>query len=338
MFQKAIKRNAKLRLSIQGPSGSGKTYTALSIATNLNAGKVAVVDTEHGSASKYADLFDFDVMELKAPYHPDNYVNAIAEAAKAGYGVVVLDSLTHAWKGEGGILELVTEIAKRKYGGNTYAAWNDATPIQKRLIESIVGSSIHVIATMRSKMEYVQEKDERGKSSIRKVGMAPEQRDDMPYEFDVVLDMNTDNEAIVSKTRCPELTGKLIAKPGKQVAETLAKWLIGDGSEQRQSPPLVIAPTLPTPQAEKKATMPAVEKKEEEVKPWLDWKDGNAAKKAAIENGWCSNDFEAKNSLLNSLEAITGQKEQWQPSKQNEVFHHFYDKHMKRKGELKEAA
>ena len=88
---------------------------------------------------------------------------------------------------------------------------------------------------------------------------------------------------------------------------------------------------------QKKATMPA-EKKEEEVKPWLDWKDGNAAKKAAIENGWCGNDFEAKNSLLNSLEAITGQKEQWQPGKQSEVFHHFYDKHMKRKGELKEAA
>jgi nucleoside-triphosphatase THEP1 len=252
MFQKAVKRNAKLRLSIQGPSGSGKTYTSLAIATSLNAGKVAVVDTEHGSASKYADLFDFDVMELKAPYHPDNYANAIAEAAKAGYGVIILDSLTHAWKGEGGILELVTEIAKRKYGGNTYAAWNDATPIQKRLVESIVGSSIHVIATMRSKMEYVQEKDERGKSVIRKVGMAPEQREDIPYEFDVVLDMNTDNEAVVSKTRCSELTGKLIAKPGKQVADVLSKWLIGDGSEQRQPQPPVIAPTLPVPQAEKK--------------------------------------------------------------------------------------
>ena len=116
--------------------------------------------------------------------------------------------------------------------------------------------------------------------------------------------------------------------------------VITNGTQQapRQPHPPVIAPTLPVPPTEKKATMPAVEKKEEEVKPWLDWKDGNAAKKAAIENGWCSNDFEAKNSLLNSLEAITGQKEQWQPSKQNEVFHHFYDKHMKRKGELKEAA
>ncbi len=327
MFQKAIKRNAKLRLSIQGPSGSGKTYTALSIATNLNAGKVAVVDTEHGSASKYADLFDFDVMELKAPYHPDNYVNAIAEAAKAGYGVVVLDSLTHAWKGEGGILELVTEIAKRKYGGNTYAAWNDATPIQKRLIESIVGSSIHVIATMRSKMEYVQEKDERGKSSIRKVGMAPEQRDDMPYEFDVVLDMNTDNEAIVSKTRCPELTGKLIAKPGKQVAETLAKWLIGDGSEQRQSPPLVIAPTLPTPQAEKKEEKQLVE-------PYpVAWKTPADAQKWAIDGKHCSNEFEAKASFKNSLKDVTGQDKSLDSNQLAAVLENFYKKHMARQSE-----
>ena len=99
---------------------------------------------------------------------------------------------------------------------------------------------------------------------------------------------------------------------------------------QRQSPPPVITPTLPVPSA--------AEKKEEEVKPWLDWKDGNAAKKAALENKWCGNEFEARNSLLNSLEAITGQRESWQPGKQNEVFHHFYDKHMARKSELKEAA
>jgi hypothetical protein len=99
---------------------------------------------------------------------------------------------------------------------------------------------------------------------------------------------------------------------------------------QRQPHPPVIAPTLPVPSA--------AEKKEEEVKPWLDWKDGNAAKKAALENKWCGNEFEARNSLLNSLEAITGQRESWQPGKQNEVFHHFYDKHMARKSELKEAA
>lgn len=103
----------------------------------------------------------------------------------------------------------------------------------------------------------------------------------------------------------------------------------GTQQTQRQPQPPVIAPTLPTPQAEKK---------EEEVKPWLDWKDGNAAKKAALENKWCGNEFEARNSLLNSLEAITGQRESWQPGKQNEVFHHFYDKHMARKSELKEAA
>ena len=237
MFKKAVKNDAKLRLGISGPSGSGKTFTALSIATNLTDKPVALVDTEHGSASKYADIFNFDVMEMSAPFHPDKYAEAIRDAAQAGYGVIILDSLTHAWKGEGGILELVTEIAKRKYGGNSYAAWNDATPIQKRMIEAIVSAPIHVIATMRSKMDYIQEKDERGKSVIRKVGMAPEQRDDMPYEFDVMLDMNVDNEANVSKTRCPDLTGRLIAKPGKQVAEVLRKWLSGNPAPAQQ--PLV---------------------------------------------------------------------------------------------------
>jgi len=233
MFKKATKHEAKLRMAIAGPSGAGKTYTALTLATELANGKpIALVDTEHGSASKYADLFEFDVMEMSPPYHPDRYGEAIKDAAAAGYGVLILDSLTHAWKGEGGMLELVTEIAKRKYGGNSYAAWNDATPVQKRLIESIISAPIHIIATMRSKMDYVQEKDERGKSVIRKVGMAPEQRDDMPYEFDVMLDMNIDNEAIVTKTRCPALTGKVIAKPGKQVADILNQWLQGAPAPQ----------------------------------------------------------------------------------------------------------
>lgn len=238
LFQKAVKHDAKLRLAISGPSGSGKTYTALTIATNMSSGKrIALVDTEHGSASKYADLFDFDVAEMHAPFHPDKFAEAIRDAAQAGYGVIILDSLTHAWNGEGGMLELVTEIAKRKYRDNSYAAWIDATPIQKRLIESIVGAQIHVIATMRSKMDYVLDKDEKsGKSSPRKVGMAPQQRDDMPYEFDVMLDMNVDNEAIVTKTRCPALNGRVINKPGKEVAATLVKWLSAEPAQTPQAP------------------------------------------------------------------------------------------------------
>src|SRR5258706_185885 len=134
-FRRAVKHEAKLRLAVAGPAGSGKTYTALALACALAAGKpVAVVDTEHGSASKYADLWDFDVLELER-FHPDQYVAAIRDAVAAGYAVVVLDSLSHAWNGTDGILEQVEAIGKRKYGGNNFKAWGDVKPIENRLVE-----------------------------------------------------------------------------------------------------------------------------------------------------------------------------------------------------------
>lgn len=228
LFAKAVKHESKLRLAVTGPSGSGKTYTSLAIASALADGNpVAVVDTEHGSASKYADLFAFDVVNMVAPFHPDRFVEMIREAAASGYAVIVLDSLTHAWQGTGGMLDLVDEIAKRKTGGNGFAAWKDATPIQNRLIDAIVGAPIHVIATMRSKQDYVQDKDDRGKTQIRKVGMAAQQREGFEYEFDVVMDMDIDNNGIVSKTRCPALTARVFSKPGRDVAGILADWLRG---------------------------------------------------------------------------------------------------------------
>jgi len=330
MFQKAVKTAAKLRLAFTGTSGSGKTYTALMIAQGIANGKpIALVDTENGSASKYADKFDFDVAEMHAPFNPEKYIKAISEAAEAGYGVIILDSLSHAWMGTGGVLDLVDEAAKRSKSGNTYMAWKEGTPIQNRLIEAIVQSPIHVIATMRSKSEYVLETNANGKQAPKKVGLAAIQREGFEYEFDIVIQMTQDNDGIVEKSRCSELANRVFSKPGKEVSNILVEWL-GGTVTQRQPQPPVITPTLPVPSA--------AEKKEEEVKPWLDWKDGNAAKKAALENKWCGNEFEARNSLLNSLEAITGQRESWQPGKQNEVFHHFYDKHMARKSELKEAA
>ena len=234
-FQKAVKHEAKLRLAIAGPSGSGKTYTSLAIATALaNGGKIALVDTEHGSASKYADLFDFDVLEMSAPFHPKRFVEAISEAGALGYSVIVLDSLTHAWSGPGGLLELVDGFASRMKSSNTFAAWKDATPIQNALVEGIVAAPLHVIATMRSKQEYVLSQDDRGKSTPRKVGMAPQQRDGFEYEFDVFIDMDIDNTGIVQKTRCPELTGKVFKRPGADVAGILLAWLSG---EKRQPEP-----------------------------------------------------------------------------------------------------
>jgi len=226
MFTKAVKHESKLRLAIVGASGSGKTYSALSIATKL--GRTAVVDTESGSASKYADLFDFDVLELSAPFSPDKYIAAIAAAASAGYEVVILDSLSHAWVGTGGVLDIVDNAAKASTSGNTYMAWKAGTPVQNALIEAIVTAKIHVIGTMRSKTEYILVKNDRGKEAPRKVGMAPVQRDGFEYEFDVMFEMDADNNAVVTKSRCSELNGAVIPKPGEDVAQTLRRWLSGE--------------------------------------------------------------------------------------------------------------
>lgn len=227
MFKKAVKHESKLRMAIAGPSGSGKTYTALSIAVKL--GKVAFVDTESGSASKYADLFDFDVAEIHAPFHPKKYIDAIKAATDAGYDVVVLDSLSHAWSGTGGILDIVDEAAKR-IKGNSYMAWKEGTPIQNRLIDAIVTTPIHIIGTMRSKTEYTITQDSRGKNIPKKLGMAPIQRDGFEYEFDIMMDMDIDNNGIVTKSRCPELSGRVFAKPNGEVSDILKNWLSGEPS------------------------------------------------------------------------------------------------------------
>lgn len=227
-IRKAVKYDSKLRMSIAGPSGSGKTWTSLALATVLAGDKsVLVVDTERGSASKYADSFEFDVIELDT-FSPATYVEAIKLAEENGYGVLVIDSLSHAWNGTGGLLEIVDGIARRKYSGNTFAAWKDATPLQNQLIDAITRANLHIIVTMRSKQEYILEKDERtGKTQPKKAGMAPIQRDGLEYEFDVAVDMDIENTMIVQKSRCPELSGQIISKPGANVAELLKAWLQG---------------------------------------------------------------------------------------------------------------
>lgn len=233
-FKKATKARIKLRMAIEGPAGSGKTYTALTVAKYLADGQpVALIDTERGSASKYADLFTFDVLELET-FHPQKYVDAINEAVQSGYAVVVIDSLSHAWDGKGGILEIV----RRK--GNSFNAWGDVAPVEDALLDALTGANIHIISTMRTKTAYEVEKNEKtGKMEPRKVGLAAVQRQGLEYEFDVVGRLDDENTWTTTKTRCPALTGALIAKPGKPLAETLRAWLAG-------APP---TPKPPTPTA-----------------------------------------------------------------------------------------
>jgi len=248
-FKKAVKSQAKARIGLIGPSGSGKTYTALLIGRELGH-RVAVIDTEHGSASKYADEFDFDTLQLD-DFHPQNYIDGIKAAGSAGYDVVIIDSLSHAWAGSGGALELADRNAAR-YSGNRFAAWRDITPLHNQLIEAMLSSPAHLIATMRSKMDYILTEDSKGKKVVRKVGMAPIQRDGMEYEFDIVGDMDIDHNLIISKTRCRALDGAVVNKPGADLAKTVKAWL-SDGEPVPEPKPE--SPTQPT-QAEESPQKP----------------------------------------------------------------------------------
>lgn len=236
MFQRATKQRSRLRLALLGIAGSGKTYTALSIAKHLGE-SIAVIDTEHGSASKYADeVASFDVVELQS-FHPQRYIDAIHAADAAGYDVLIIDSLSHAWNGKDGVLELVDRTAKRSGNGNKFNAWADATPVQQKLIETILSCRMHVICTMRLKTEYVVEKNEQGKQVPRKVGLAPVQRDGLEYEFDVVADLDADNNLIVTKTRCSALHGTITNRAGEEIAQTLLDWL-NQGQPRAESEPI----------------------------------------------------------------------------------------------------
>jgi DNA polymerase III delta prime subunit len=224
LFQKASKARKKLRLGLAGPSGSGKTYTALALATGLG-GPVAVIDTEHGSASLYSDDFDFDTVELPSS-DPRVYIEHIKAAEVAGYNVLVIDSFSHAWAGKEGVLAQVDNIAKKSGSGNTFAAWRHVTPLHNALVDAILGCKCHLIATLRSHTDYAMEMDPRtGKTSPRKIGLKPVQRDGMEYEFDIVGDLNLEHELIITKTRCRTLDGQVFSKPGRDVATTILGWL-----------------------------------------------------------------------------------------------------------------
>ncbi len=261
-FQKATKRSARLRLALIGPAGSGKTYSALAIATRLvpNA-RVAVIDTERGSASKYADQFAFDVLELER-HGPTDYVQAIRAAEQEGYDVVVIDSLSHAWSGKGGALELVDQAAKRARTPNSFGAWREVTPLHNEMVDSIVGCKAHVIVTMRAKTEWVQEQDERGKTRIRKVGLAPVQRDGLEYEFDVVGDLDQDHSLLVTKTRCSMLANALVPHPGEALAQALRTWLQGSEPEGQTG-----AAPIPAPAPEQPAQVPEQSDRRQEAAP-----------------------------------------------------------------------
>jgi len=225
-FKKAVREKKKLRLALDGPAGAGKTYTALRFAAAIGK-RIALIDTEHGSASLYAGEapdgipFEFDTIELKT-HSPAKYTDLIHEAEREGYDVIIIDSWSHAWSGAGGALAMV-DSAKTK---NKFAAWGDVTPVHNEMVEAILGSPCHVIATLRTHMEYLVEKDDQGRvTNITKVGLKPVQRNGVEYEFTVVGDMDIRHQITVSKTRCKLVDGAIESRPGAKFILPVVEWL-----------------------------------------------------------------------------------------------------------------
>ncbi|MCK5608260.1 AAA family ATPase [Candidatus Pacearchaeota archaeon] len=222
MFQKAEKKQVKLKIALTAPSGGGKTYGALLLAKGLGK-KIAVIDTEKGSASLYSDRFNFDVVELSPPYTTEKYQEAIRVAEKGNYDVIIADSITHAWKGEGGLLEQKEQIDARGKG-SSYTNWAMITKKQEAFIASLLHSDIHLIATMRSKQDYVLQ-DRNGKQVPVKVGLAPVQRDGMEYEFTCVLDIAMNHEAQASKDRTGLFKDKIFTIT-EETGSMLRNWML----------------------------------------------------------------------------------------------------------------
>lgn len=235
MFQKATRKGSHIKLAITGPSGSGKTYSALRLARGLApSGKIALIDTENESASLYAANFDFDTVNVEAPYEINKLVNPVKEALNQKYDVLIIDSASHFWNG---ILEYKDKLDKR--GGNNFGNWAEANKQYDLFLRAILFSKIHVVVCMRSKMEYILRENEKGKTVPQKVGMAPIMRDGVEYEFTAVFDLDMHHQAQASKDRTQLFADKIFPITEETGAEIM-KWLNENDDRQSTESPLVV--------------------------------------------------------------------------------------------------
>ncbi len=213
-IRKAQRRQAKIKMALQGPSGSGKTYSALKIAQGITCwDNICVIDTENNSADLYSDLGPYNVLQITKPYTPEKYILALAECESKGMEVIIIDSLSHEWDGEGGILDIHSGMA-----GNSFTNWSKVTPRHNALVQRILNSSAHIIATFRTKQDYVLT-DKNGKMVPEKVGLKSITRDGMDYEFTIVLDIDVAHNCTASKDR----TGLFISEPPFHATEDTGK-------------------------------------------------------------------------------------------------------------------
>ena len=226
-LKKATRKQVKLRLNISAPSGAGKTYSALRMAKGLvnDWEKVAVIDTENGSASLYSHLGEFNTIDLTPPFTPEKYIEAINTCVDAGMEAIIIDSSTHEWAC---LIEENELLAQSKFRGNTWSAWSQTTPRHDKFINAVLHCPVHVITCTRSKMETVMGDDKK----VKKVGMKDVQREGWEYELTISLNIDRDTHlAIPSKDRTNLFEGKNPFLITEETGQQIANWCNSGESE-----------------------------------------------------------------------------------------------------------
>ena len=219
-LRNAERKQAKIKMGLQAPSGAGKTYSALLLAYGLvnDWGRIAIIDTENHSADLYAHLGQYQVLALEQPFNPERYIQAIEVCERAGMEVIILDSISHEWEGVGGILDIHGAMM-----GNSFTNWSKVTPRHNAFVQKILQSSSHIIATIRSKQDYVLS-EKNGKMVPEKIGLKGVTREGLDYEFTIVLELDLKHQATATKDR----TGLFMDKPSfiitPDTGKTIADW------------------------------------------------------------------------------------------------------------------
>lgn len=263
-LQKAKRTLAKIKLAIGGVSGSGKTMSSLLLAFGLVKAahlewsdaqcwdKICIIDTENGSASLYVGssvgqyrLGEYFTIPMAPPYDFDSYENSILAAENAGMEVIIVDSLSHLWAGQGGALDVQGKIAART--GNSYTAWRDVTPKFNHLMDVILQSKSHIICNLRAKQEYTQEKNANGKTVVKNVGLGFQFREGSEFDFSTVFLLDQDHTANATKDRTGLFDGKyfvITPDTGKEIYQ----WLASGEPEKAPAPvPVPAAAAAPAP-------------------------------------------------------------------------------------------
>jgi hypothetical protein len=263
-LKKATRQQVKLRLNLSAPSGAGKTMGALLMAKGLVGSwdKIALIDTENMSASLYSNLGEFNVIDLKPPFTPERYIEAIQACVDGGIECIIIDSSTHEWTGAGGCLEINEALAAAKFKGNTWSAWSETTPRHDSFVNKVLQCPVHIITCTRSKTETIQEG-----GKIKKLGMKDIQREGWEYELTVSLTIDRDtHKSIASKDRTNLFEGKDPFVITEDTGKMIKAWC-----EQGEPEPTAEKPELTTGQFESviKAINTKVKKTQDETRERL---------------------------------------------------------------------